>query len=89
DEVELKQYFDDNNLAEVGFIYDMYDDGPYDPHSPPGEDGHQEFEPVSIDEVAGFVEALIAQVPELEGVDPVRAEKILDALNENRFVYEV
>ncbi len=89
DEVELKQYFDDNNLAEVGFIYDMYDDGPYDPHSSPGEDGHQEFEPVSIDEVAGFVEALISQVPELEGVDPVRAEKILDALNENRFVYEV
>ena len=76
-------------------------DGNYTTYYPEGNHTHQEgnysdyghhemeFEPIPVADIEGFVANIIAEFPDLHGARIVRAEKMFDALIENRFAFEV
>ena len=52
-------------------------------------DDEKEFEPLPLADVEDFVMEFISKIPDLEGLKPVRAQKVFDAISETRFIYEV
>ena len=55
----------------------------------PHHDEKMEFQPVPVSEVESFVADTIGEFPELLGSNILRAEKMFDAIQTNRFAYEV
>ena len=78
----LRQYFEDNQLSEVGQITDYYDEEDDTDHDP-------DYEFTPIEEVEEFVNELKNSIEELTYSDAVWVEKKHDALVDGRFVYEV
>ena len=78
----LRQYFEDNQLSEVGQITDYHDEEDDTDHDP-------DYEFTPIEEVEEFVNELKNSIEELTYSDAVWVEKKHDALVDGRFVYEV
>ena len=84
---------DSNSVSESGgtyysrIIFEEIDE--FSDDYPGNGGGYKQFIPVPVEDVVGFVNELKAQVNVLEGVDPVWAEKIMDVLVADRFVYQV